>query len=79
MQNSTPKTKGLVHTTEMKSWIGRGNKRDDKRHTYTCIYVKASSSASMKCNAHNTLDSVKMSLDLQIYAHDIVIHKRGLA
>jgi hypothetical protein len=33
----------------------------------------------MKCNAHNTLDSVKMSLDLQIYAHDIVIHKRGLA
>lgn len=33
----------------------------------------------MKCNAHNTLDSVKMSLDLQIYAHDIVIHKRGQA
>jgi hypothetical protein len=27
------KQKDSSHTTEMKSWIGRGNKRDDKRHT----------------------------------------------
>jgi hypothetical protein len=40
VQNSTPKTKGLVHTTEMKSWIGRGNKRDDKRHTSHVFMLK---------------------------------------